>query len=40
MSNIDYDTPRQAAVEEDSLEELQTRADDRARVRQPIWTGP
>ena len=25
MSNIDYDTPRQAAVEEDSLEELKTR---------------
>ncbi|MBB5869149.1 hypothetical protein F4553_002528 [Allocatelliglobosispora scoriae] len=25
MSTIDYDTPRQAAVEEDSLEELQTR---------------
>src|SRR6476661_5547472 len=25
MSNIDYDTPRQPVVEEDSLEELQTR---------------
>lgn len=25
MSTIDYDTPRQAAVEEDSLEELQAR---------------